>query len=80
MRKQHLLPAFMILLLSAVLMLNPLGTRQAQAFWNMPHGTYLLTLSDGYLVLITLTPDGRAFSQLTGQFELSRPFGDQQES
>lgn len=81
MRHQHFVfSALLIPLLSAILMLSPLSARQTQAAEKMHPGTYLITQGDGYLVLLTLAPDGNAFGQQTGQFEPPTAFGDQQGS
>ena len=52
--------------------------REARAdFRNKASGTYLLTLSDGFLQILTITAKGTAISQNSGQM-IPPPFGVQQ--
>lgn len=46
-------------------------------FRNNVEGTYLLTQSDGFIQILTLTARGIALSQNSGQM-IPPPFGDQQ--
>ena len=78
MKPHHTLAAFTMMLLSAVFVLGALGTPPAHAGDPRPFGTYLLTQADGFLQLLTLTADGNAFSQNSGQFEPAGSFGNQQ--
>jgi len=52
----------------------------ARAETSTVAGTYLLNQKDGYKQLLTLTPGKQAFSQNSGQFDPTGPFGDQQGS
>jgi hypothetical protein len=80
MRDRHFISAFMIALLFAVVMIGPSGECQAQTRARSPHGTYLVKQDDGYMVLLTLSRDGNAFIQQSGQFEHPGAFADQQGS
>lgn len=80
MKGRRFLSVCMICLMSAALMLGPLCAGQVNAQERIIHGTYLLTQDDGYIVLLTLTADGSAFSQQSGQFEPPGAFADQQGS
>ena len=78
MKDRYLFAVSMIALLSAILALSVWSPRPAAADELTIHGTYLLTQADDFLQLLTLTNDGKAFSQQSGQFEPPSTFGDQQ--
>ena len=62
MKHRHLFAVSMITLLPAVLVLSAWSPRPVEANGQSVSGTYLLTQADGFLQLLTLTPDGHGFS------------------
>ena len=72
--KVKLLTMIMILVVFAAV------TQSVSAETSTVPGTYLLNQKDGYKQLLTLTPGKQAFSQNSGQFDPTGPFGDQQGS
>jgi hypothetical protein len=77
MKKQNVFTLFILgSFISYVSMVMKPGEARA-AFRNNVAGTYLLTQSDGFIQILTLTASGIALSQNSGQMSPS-PFGDQQ--
>ena len=77
MKKQNVFTLFILgfFILYVSIIMQP---REARAdFQNKVAGTYLLTQSDGFLQILTITASGTAFSQNSGQMT-PPPFGDQQ--
>ena len=69
-----------LLTIIVILFIFAAATQSAGAVVSTVSGTYLISQKDGYKQLLTLTPGKQAFSQNSGQFDPTGPFGDQQGS